>query len=183
LEAQVDRAYFYFITDPDDADPIPGKPLAGAALGRPMPDKEGWWSAELSTRNKEEGVVDIGVQLDYGGKHSTKGKGSVQIYIPPKTNTPPAIQGATVKGVVMFGCNGLPGLEVKKTDAKGGVKTAKTDANGKFQFKYVPPGVYKFYSKDGLGEGEAMTTVEPVDPKDNKAVDPEEVTIKLRKNS
>lgn len=173
-ESGVEKVRFY-LAKPVDGKMPPGTPSKD---GRPLNGDKTIWIGEVPA--DKEGATDLTVELvnrvglttlsPTYALHVTKGDGGD----PNDKKDKPG----SIVGTVLEGDRPQPGLTVELTEPKAAApgdkpKTAKTDENGKFEFKDLEPGAYKVKSSKPVSnrKGEETVIVSP-----GKAAS---VTIKL----
>jgi len=140
--------------------PAQDKVPADAQIVKGQRNAEGIWSAKVPFPADSKSVT-VSAQFVNGVGLSAFDTITVDIYDPIKSKDAP--MGGTIKGKVVRGELGQPGIEVTLTDSAGAAK-AKTKSNdaGEFTFKDVPPGKYKVGGSDPVNsrKGEAQVTIE-----------------------
>jgi hypothetical protein len=119
--------------------------------------QQGFWKADLPMTGIPLGVATVSVQF-VNGAGLTK---TVTKQITVEAADPAAaIKPGRVEGTVVEGTQPQPNIEVRLLDDKGKLKdSAKTDMNGKFGFKKVPPGEYFLFCEKPATKREARKRI------------------------
>jgi hypothetical protein len=155
LETGIKEAQFFV------GKPVDNKVPPGATTFKTVPtDKAGsTWKAEVTLPEDKKGPTEVTVQFTNQVGLSTFATATIDLM-----DTDPAKTGpGRIKGKVVLGELGQPGLEVSLRGDKGAeIAKTKTRADGTFVFEGVAPGKYTLYCRNNAAQrhGTANAVVE-----------------------